>query len=215
MQVRSTAVGGRRMDIFEHLEASHQRLRLLIARVGQGGNSALELPRLFDTLYDAVEAHGAAAEQSLYAEFLARAEDENQWPARYAVGVHDLSELLLLELSDLDMTCEAWQADFARLAEYLEDYFAVEAGDVFRLARALCDDEQAARLGDKYERATRQWVETFGRVPEALHLLPAERSDPVDRPARDAAVHGRPATWFQRLRWPLRAAGSSRSVTAR
>lgn len=214
-QVGSTAVGGRRPDIFEHLTACHERLRLLIVRLREGGDSVPDRHRLFDTLCDAVEAHGAATEQSLYAEFLARAEKENQWPARYAVGVHDMSQLLMLELSDLEMAGDVWQADFAQLAGYLEDYFGVEAGEISRLAKTLCDDEQAARLGDKYEQATRQWIETFGRVPEALQLLPAAPLDPADRAGRDAALHGRPANWFQRLRWPLRAAGSSRSATAR
>jgi hypothetical protein len=214
-QVRSVAGGGRRPDIFEHLTACHERLRLLIARLREGADSAPDRHRLFEMLCDAVEAHGAAAEQSLYAELLARAEEENKWPARYAVGVHDMSQLLMLELSDLDMAGEAWRAGFDQLAAYLEDHFRVEAGEISQLARTLCDDEQAARLGDTYERAARQWIATFGRVPAALQLLPAERLNAADRAGRDTAVHGRPAKWFQRLRWPLRAASSSRSATAR
>lgn len=216
-QVRSTAGDKRRPDIFEHLKACHERLRLMIARLRQGGDSAPDRHRLFEMLCDALEAHGAAAEQSLYAEFLARAEEENKWPARYAVGVHDMSQFLMLELSDLDMAGEAWRADFGQLAEYLEEHFRVEAGDIFRLAKTLCDDEQAVRLGDEYERAARQWIETFGRVPAAPQPLPAERFDLVELTGRDAGPRGRgrPATWFERLRHPLRTAARSRSATAR
>jgi hypothetical protein len=215
-KVRSTAGGESRPGIFDRMEAGREWLRFLIAQLRQSRDSAPDRRRLFDMLCDAVEAHGAAAEQSLYAEFLARAEEENKWPARYAVGVHDMSELLIFELSNLDMAGEAWQADFGQLAEYLEDHFRVEAGEIFQLAKTLCDDEQAVRLGDKYERTRRQWIEVFGRLPAAPQPLPAERSHPVDPAGGDAGLRGRgrAATWFERLRRPLRTAGPSRSATA-
>lgn len=213
--VRSKAGGESRPDIFDRMKADHERLRFLMTRLRQSLDSARDRRRLFDMLCDAVEAHGAAAEQSLYAELLARAED--QQPARRAVDVHDEAARLIGELSDMEMAGEAWQAGIGRLAEHLENHFRVEERETFPLAKTLLHGEQAARLGDKYERARRQWIEVFGRLPAAPQSLPVERSHPVEPAGRDAGpdVRGRPVTWFERLRRPLRAAGLSRTATAR
>ena len=152
-------------DIFDRMKASHGQLRFLMARLRQSRDGAPEGRRLFDMLCDAVEAYGAASEQSLYAELLAYAEQENKWPARHAVGVHDMSQLLLFELSSMEMAGDAWRAGIGQLAKYLEDHFRAEAGEIFRLAKTLLHSEQAARLGDRYEQARLRWIECFGRVP--------------------------------------------------
>jgi Hemerythrin HHE cation binding domain len=205
-EARSTAGGGHRPDIFDHLRAGHDRVRSLIAQLRRGRDSAADRQRLLDMLCDAVEAYGAASEQSLYAGFLASAEEEDKWPARYAVGVHDMSELMLFELSNLDVSGEAWQAEIGQLAEYLEDHFRLEADEIFPLAMTLFGGEQAARLGDKYEQARRHWVEVFGRVPDAPQPLPAKRPH-----ASETVGRGRPATWMERLHRPSRAARPDRS----
>jgi len=213
VKVRSTAGGESRPDIFDRMEAGRERLCFLIAQLRQSQDGAPDRRRLFDMLCDAVEAHNVAAEQSLYAELLARTED--QQPARRAVEVHDEAALLIGELSDMEMAGEAWQAGVGRLADHLEDHFRVEERETFPFAKTLLDGEEAARLGDKYERTRRQWIEVFGRLPAAPQPLPAERSHPVEPAGRDAGLRGRgrAATWLERLRRPLRAAERSRSAT--
>jgi hypothetical protein len=214
VKVRSTAGGESRPDIFDRMEAGRERLRFLIAQLRQSQDGAPNRRRLFDMLCDAVEAHNVAAEQSLYAELLARTED--QQPARRAVEVHDEAALLIGELSDMEMAGEAWQAGVGRLADHLEGHFRAEERETLPLAKTLLDGEQAARLGDKYERIRLQWIEVFGRLPATPQPLPAERSHPVEPAGGDAGLRGRsrPATWLERLRRPLRTAGPSRSATA-
>ena len=213
-KVRSTAGGESCLDIFDRMEAGRERLRFLIAQLRQSRGSAPDRRRLFDMLCDAVEAHNVAAEQSLYAELLARTED--QQPGRRAVEVHDEAALLIGGLSDMEMAGEAWQAGIGRLAEHLEDHFRAEERETFPLAKTLLDSEQATRLGDKYERTTRQWIEVFGRLPAVPQPLPAAGSHPAEPAGGDAGLRGRsrPATWLERLRRPLRAAEPSRSATA-
>jgi hypothetical protein len=147
------------------MRADRERLRVLTTRLLQSRDSAPDRRRLFDLLCDAVEAHGAAAEQSLYAELLARGEDQRL--ARRAVDAHDEAVRLIGELSDTELAGEAWRAGVGRLAEHLEHHFSVEDGETFARATTLLAGAQAARLGDKYERAGRQWIEAFGRLPAA------------------------------------------------
>jgi hypothetical protein len=214
VKVRSTAGGESRPDIFDRMEAGRERLRFLTTQLRQSRDGAPDRRRLFDMLCDAVEAHNVAAEQSLYAELLARTED--QQPARRAVDAHDAAALLIGELSDMEMVGDAWQAGVGRLAEHLEDHFRAEECETLPLAKTLLDGEQVARLGDKYERTRRQWIEVFGRLPAAPQPLPVERSHPVEPAGGDAGLRGRgrAATWLERLRRPLRAAEPSRSATA-
>jgi len=202
--------GARRPDIFDYLEAGHDRVRFLIARLRQGRGGAPDRRRLFDMLCDALGAYAAAAEQTFYAELLTRAEEEeDKWPARYAVGVHDMAELLVFELSDLEMTDEAWQTDIGRLAAYLEDHFEMEAGDIFRLAKSLFGDDKAVRLGDSYAQAWNQWTDAFGRMPDAPLPFPAERPQASDE---SGCCYPAPAR-FEPLRPTSRRARPSRSAT--
>lgn len=206
LKVRSTAGDAGRQDILDRMKTTRERLRFLASRLLQDRDSVREQRRLFDMLCDAVESHSAAAEQSLYAGLLAQA--DGQRLARRAVEAHDEAGRLIGELSDMAVAGEAWRAGVARLAGHLERYFSVEEGETFTRARTLLAGTEAARLGDKYERARRQWIETFGRLP-AAHLHPADLVGP------DTARRGRPVTWIERLRRPLRAAGLARSATAR
>lgn len=164
--IRPTAGGKSRPDVFDRMIAGHDLLRLLMARLLRSRDSGPDRRRLIDQLSDAVEAHGAAAEQSFYAALMARTEDQR--PIRHAVYVHDEAALLIDALSDREMTGETWLVGVCRLAEHLEDHFREEEGKTIPLARTLLDGAQAARLGGKYEQARRQWIEDFGHGPVQL-----------------------------------------------
>jgi hypothetical protein len=172
--------GGRDPDVFDRMEADHKRLRFLLDRLRQSRDAAPQRPRLFDLFCDALESYGAASEQSLYAEMLARADTDNKWPARHAVAVHDMSEFLTFELSGMEMTGEDWRAGIRQLSEYLEDHFRVEASEVFPLARTLLDREEAARLGEKYAQEKRDWIARFARVPATSQPAPVKHSQIAD-----------------------------------
>lgn len=215
VKVRSVVRGDGRPDVFDVMKADHERLRHLLAGLRESRDAGLDRRRQFDLLCDAVEAHGAAAEQSLYAVLLARAEDQRL--ARCAVDAHDEAVRLIDELSDLEMAGEAWQAGLGRLTQHLESQFRIENSETFPLARVLLGADEAARLADSYERATHQWVEAFGRLPAEFQPLPMARQHPVVPSGRGGRLRARrrPATWLGRLRRPLRAAGPSRSPTGR
>ena len=165
--VRAAFGSGRRPDVFDRIAADHKRLRFLMDQLRQTGDAGPDRRRLFDLLSDALEAYGAAAEQSLYAGILARADEESAWPARHAVGVHDMAELLLFELSHMEMDGEDWQTGIGQLADYLEDHFRLEANEIFRLAKTLLGGQEAARLGDTYAKVRLKWIDCFGREPAA------------------------------------------------
>ncbi|GAB4392627.1 MAG: hypothetical protein Tsb0032_09010 [Kiloniellaceae bacterium] len=161
------AVGEDRPDVFQRIEADHQRLRDLLDQLRHGRGRHSDPAHLFDQLCDAVEAYGAAAEQSLYAELLARAGQEDQWPARQAVAVHDMAELMLFELSFMEIDSADWHAGLDQLAGYLEDHFRLESGEVFLLAKSLLDRDEAVRLGSTYAQARLKWIDCFGRAAAA------------------------------------------------
>ncbi len=165
--VRAAFGSGRQPDVFDRIAADHKRLRFLMDQLRQCRDAGPDRRRLFDLLSDALEAYGTAAEQSLYAGILARANEESAWPARHAVGVHDMAELLLFELSHMEMDGEDWQTGLSQLADYLEDHFRLEANEIFPLAKTLLGGEDAARLGDTYAQVRLQWIDSFGRAPAA------------------------------------------------
>lgn len=168
--------GARRPDIFDRMEADHKRLRFLLERLHRSADAAPARPRLFDLLCDALEGYGAASEQSLYAEVLARAEADHKWPARHAVAVHDMSELLTFELSGMEMGGEDWRAGLRQLSDYLEDHFRVAAEEIFPLVRTLIDRETAIRLGESYAQEKHHWSDRFARVPAASQAMSVEHS---------------------------------------
>lgn len=208
-KIRATRPDRRRPDIFDRLKAGHERLRLLTAWLRESRDGAANRRRLFDLLCDAVEAHGAAAEQTFYAELLARSEDQR--PTRRAVQVYDEAARLIGELSDMEMADDAWQAGIARLSALLEAHFRAEEGATFALARTLIGGEQATRLGDSYEQVRRQWIEVFGRLPD--EPLPVVRPGPLAPAGPNAARRWRPTGWLERLRRPLSMTRPPRSTT--
>lgn len=186
--VRAAFGVGHHPDVFDRMAADHKRLRFLMDQLCQSRDAGPDRRRLFDLLSDALEAYGAAAEQSLYAGILARAEEETAWPARHAVGVHDMVELLLFELSHMEIDGEDWRAGIGQLADYLEDHFRLEAEEIFPLARTLLDGEAAARLGKTYEQVRLKWIDSFGREPAVSQPKSVKHSKILDKVVWDLGL---------------------------
>lgn len=186
--VRAAFGSGRHADVFDRMAADHKRLRFLMDQLRQSRDAGPDRHRLFDLFCDAVEAYAAAAEQSLYAAILARADDETAWPARHAVAVHDMAELLLFELSHMEMGGEDWRAGIGQLADCLEDHFRLEAEEILPLAKTLLDGEAAARLGKTYEQVRLNWIDSFGREPAVAQPAQVKHSKILDKVVWDLGL---------------------------
>ncbi|MEQ9607980.1 MAG: hemerythrin domain-containing protein [Kiloniellaceae bacterium] len=212
------------MNIYECMKADHRRQHDLATRILETADGSCEMQRLFDELYDAVESNAAAEEQTFYADLLAFPDGRRL--AQRSVGAHDETVMLIDALANREFCTASWLTDFARLASILERRCSSGETDIFALAGSLIEPLRAARLGERYAEAKRQWLATYGR--QLLTTIPSRQPASQSTPASAGSVgvtasrrqsarfclHGRPSVGLKRIGRPLRAAAGPRWTVA-
>ncbi|MEZ5667331.1 MAG: hemerythrin domain-containing protein [Alphaproteobacteria bacterium] len=138
------------MDIYSRIRQDHERQRELAAQLADTHGDSPDRKRLFDSLAGEIEAHANAEEQTFYASLIAIPEGQEQ--ARHSVSEHKEAADLLEELQGMDMSAGGWLVKFRKLKDELEHHMDEEESEVFRLARNLIDEDEAARLGADFDR---------------------------------------------------------------
>lgn len=142
------------MNIFDRLRSDHEKQRDLCGFLLQTSGDSEERARLYRELRKEIETHGAAEEETFYAELL-RHERTRQW-TRGNIAAHQEMTELLADLDETDMGSPAWLSKFWRLREELEHHMDEEERELFRAvdigprrARQLAeefDDHKTARI---------------------------------------------------------------------
>ncbi|WP_340116581.1 hemerythrin domain-containing protein [Pelagibius sp. 7325] len=208
------------MNIYECMKADRRGQHELATRILETADGSCEMQSLFDELCDAVESSAAAEEQTFYADLLAF--PDGRTLVQRSVVAHDETVMLLDALADREFCTASWLTDFARLASVLERRCSSEETETFALADSLIEPGRAARLGERYAEAKRQWLATYGRQmpttipsrqPASQSALVHAGSVGVTASRRQSArfcLRGRPSIWLNRIGRPLRAARRSR-----
>lgn len=129
------------MAIFETLKEEHDLLRNQLTKILNLPNSAkVEREECFEELKKTLNSHTLAEEEILYENMLPVEHLESE--VREGIEEHRLSNQLLVELNNLDVTHPQWEAKVKALKDLLthhlkeeEEELFVEGGKVFNSER--------------------------------------------------------------------------------
>jgi hypothetical protein len=136
------------MDIYQQLEADHDRQRELMAAVSESCADLNERRRLFYDLCAELDAHAAAEEQTFHAALLTQSKDHER--IRQRVGEHNEIAALIADLASADLGEPAWLCRFKEFMGKIDHHLDKEESGDFALARRHLDDAQAATLGERF-----------------------------------------------------------------
>lgn len=122
-------------------------------------------------LWDEIESHAAAEEQTLYAELLRLSGDQEL--VRHNVLEHDTVVEAIAELGELDVASPGWTQKFVRLKQDLDRHIEAEETHLVPLAHSLFSANRAVVLGEKFARIKRAEIAAWGRSPISRRLTPA------------------------------------------
>ena len=125
-------------DIFDRLEADHDKHRALLDRLDRTQGEARR--ELFEEFTYEVKGHAAAEEQALYSTMLRKPEETAC--ARHSVAEHHEIEELLNDVAAVDGASAEWPRHFAALKDKYLHHIREEEDEMFpRFARELSEDD--------------------------------------------------------------------------
>ena len=162
-------------DIYERLHQDHETHKQLIEQIEQTTGDSPERRKLFDKLKSDVMGHAAAEEETLYATLMTVSDTRQQ--AQHATSEHGEVGMLLVELSETDMSSSAWLTKFKKLGEEYNHHVEEEEDKMFPAAREAIDEQTAVKLRDEFEARKPAEVERAiagEDVPEIKHAIEEE-----------------------------------------
>ena len=191
------------MHIFECLKQDYRSMDRLAGRLLDGSASASR-DQLFDLLWDEVESHAAAIEQTVYAALLQHAEGRAYAESLVRRAVDGADEIVerFAVLAGLKVDSPDWQDGVATLRQSLHRRFAEGEAEASMLVASLVGAAGAEALGDRFVEEKRLWVEIHGRAARAAETV-----------EDDAATERAQCWWQRRPRWLLGRAGAKSAVT--
>jgi hypothetical protein len=189
------------VNIFLLVEADHRTQRSLADRLRDSATPSEDRRALLEELYGEVEAHAAAEEQTLYAEFLA--DPVARIPEH--VEHHDRFGDLLLDLREMECGSAQWNKKLELFTAALERHLNAEEADLIPLGRRVLSEDRCEALGNHFERRKRRELSLWGHTP-------AGDPDPP-RTGSLAAVHRKEDEAAQPVQQEAKAGGSSANAS--
>jgi hypothetical protein len=166
-ELKAPFAGGR--ELIQLLERDHRTFEDLIERIGETSDRAVRTRRnLFAKLRALLIAHEKIEETRLYA-VLAR-HPETAEIVREGRQEHHVADLLLRELSRMDMATDEWRTKAHVLGENLRHHIGEEEREMFPKARTILSTPQLDRL------ATRMRKDRGRILARESRPAPAKRS---------------------------------------
>lgn len=138
------------MDIYKALKQDHEEAKEMLEKLSDTTERAVKTrEETFEKLKTELTAHSRAEEAVFYAAL--RDHDESRDDALEGEQEHHMVDILLKELSQMDVSDEQWTAKLTVLKEQIEHHVEEEEGEMFDTAKKLFSDEQAESLGEAFE----------------------------------------------------------------
>lgn len=163
-------------DIYERLHQDHERHKQLISKIEDTSGDSSERRDLFKQLKTDVMGHASAEEETLYSTLIAISDTRQQ--AQHSTSEHGEVGMMLVELTDTDMSSSAWLTKFKKLGEEYNHHVEEEEGKMFPAAKKQLDEQTAVRLRDEFNARKPEEVERAveGKdVPEIKHAIKEEQ----------------------------------------
>lgn len=139
------------MDIYKALKQDHDEVKSMLEKLSDTTERAEKTrQQTFERLKLELIAHSRAEEEVFYAAL--REHDDIRDDVLEGEQEHHMVDVLLEELSDLDVTDEQWTAKLTVLKEQIEHHVEEEEGELFKQAKKRLDDDQAEHLADEFKK---------------------------------------------------------------
>ena len=143
------------MNPYDLLKEDHNRVSAIFEKLESTTERALKTrEELFSKLHSELEVHASIEEQIFYPA-LKQAEATRDIIFE-GIEEHKVVKTLLNELASTPKDTEKWTAKLTVLRENVEHHVEEEEGEMFKNARKVLTDEQAAQLGDRMEAAKKK-----------------------------------------------------------
>lgn len=143
------------MDIYKALKQDHEEVKKMLEKLSESTERAVKTRQAtFQKLKAELIAHSRAEEEVLYTAL--REHEETRDNALEGGEEHHLVDILLQELTELDVSDEHWTAKITVLKEMIEHHVEEEEGEVFKTAKKLFSDEEARAMGEAFQQHKKQ-----------------------------------------------------------
>lgn len=143
------------MDIYKALKKDHEEVKNMLEQLSDTTERAVKTrQQMLQRLREELTAHSRAEEEVFYSAL--RENDETRSDVLEGEQEHHMVDVLLQELSELDVSDERWTAKMTVLKEQVEHHVEEEEGELFSEAKKVLSKEQAAQLAEAFEQHKQQ-----------------------------------------------------------
>jgi hemerythrin superfamily protein len=145
------------MEIYDAIREDHAKARRMLRELAEVEAGECERRiALFSDLKSELTMHQHVEEAVLYGRLEAIAEARPD--ALAAMNEHHIVDTLLGELDAMAKDTDRWTAKLTVLRELVEHHMEEEEGAFFDHAKAVVDDDLAARLAEEFQRKKRAGI---------------------------------------------------------
>ena len=143
------------MDIYSVLKQDHDDVKKMLKQLGDTSEKAVKTrSKGFAKLKAELSAHSRAEEEVFYAAL--KDQDKTRDQVLEGEQEHHMVDVLLEEMSALDVDDEQWTAKLSVLTEQVEHHVEEEEQDLFGKAKGILNDEQAKALAEEFKQHKKQ-----------------------------------------------------------
>lgn len=143
------------MDIYGVLKQEHQEVRELLEKLSESSEKAIKTRQKgFEKLRAELNAHSRAEEEVFYAAL--RDHENAHSDVLEGEQEHHMVDVLLEEMSQLEVSDERWTAKLTVLKEQVEHHADEEEQDMFKKAKKILSTEQAKSLAEEFQQHKQQ-----------------------------------------------------------
>lgn len=138
------------MDIYGALKHDHEDMKKLLEKLSDTTENAVKTrAQGFAKLKAELTAHSRAEEEVFYAAL--RDQDKTRDDVLEGEQEHHMVDVLLEEMSKLEVGDEHWTAKLTVLKEQIEHHVDEEEDDLFGKAKKILSDDQAKSLAEDFK----------------------------------------------------------------
>jgi len=144
------------MDVFELLEADHEKVKSLFAKLADTTDGGARRQSLFKELATELALHTKAEETLVYPRL--KELDELRDMVEEGIAEHQQAEQLLAELADMSKDDRQWLAKCKELQQAVEHHVQEEEDEIFPEARELIAEDELAELGTTVQQEKKEMM---------------------------------------------------------
>lgn len=133
------------MNVFEKIEADHQRIRGMLEDIDSAGDSKPVQQEKYDALKEFLLRHHQAEQDTFFAELVQHSQSRDK--ALHLVEEHGEHKKVLEQLDAISPSNDDWDDKIAELKHDVLHHIDEEEADAFALGREVLADDVSADLG--------------------------------------------------------------------